>query len=118
MISELAHDARLWTRDVALMRDIGAPECKFWSKRLNAREGTLMVLSKAFMEKAEAEMQLRAAAERRLRDEAEATAREGGEARLQRLKEERTLQEAEERLMELRTRRCCGADWRWAASAS
>ena len=52
MISELAHDARLWNRDVALMQDIGAPEFEFWSKRLNAREGTLMVLSKAFMEKA------------------------------------------------------------------
>lgn len=97
MASELAHDARLWTRDIALMKDIGAPEYNFWSKRLNAREGTLMVLSKAFMEKAEAEMQLRAAAERRLRDESEANAREGGEARLQRLQEEKILRDAEER---------------------
>lgn len=97
MISELARDTRLWTRDISLMKDIGAPEYEFWSKRLNAREGTLMVLSKAFMEKAEAEMQLRAAAERRLRDEVEANAREGGEARLQRLQEEKVLRDAEER---------------------
>jgi hypothetical protein len=101
MVAELAHDARLWTRDIALLKDIGAPEYDFWTKRLNAREGTLMVLSKAFMEKAEAEMQLRAAAERRLRDEAEALARDGGEARLQRMKEEKIIQDAEDRLMRI-----------------
>ena len=61
-------DARLWTRDIALYVDI-ADEFNSWNQRLNAREGTLMVLSKAFMEKAEAEMQLRASAERRLRDQ-------------------------------------------------
>ena len=100
MLAELATDARRWERDIALTKDLGE-EFDYWHKRLNACEGTLMVLSKAFMEKAEAEMQLRAAAERRLREEAEALAREGGAAREERLKEEKILKDAEEALHRL-----------------
>jgi hypothetical protein len=97
MLYTLQGDERGWTLESALEADL-AGEHGEWKSELNAVEGTLQVLSKAFMEKAEAERMLRKLGEQRMREEAEAKARESSEGRSFAGAQQSALQASEERL--------------------
>lgn len=100
MLRELRADTRRWERELFLESDLSA-EYAHWVERWNGMDGALLILSKEFMDKAEAERQTRLQLELRLRAEAEAKAQESVEKRQADRAAAGALSASEEKLRQL-----------------